>query len=94
MRIALKIIFFCLITRSLWAQSPQATVDRVASDPRLNIAEQFIRTDHDRIIREIISLTEIPAPPFMESARARAFMLMLKEHGLTSVEIDSEGNAM
>jgi acetylornithine deacetylase/succinyl-diaminopimelate desuccinylase-like protein len=94
MRIALKFFFFCLITTSLWAQSPQATVDRVASDPRLKIAEQFIRSDHDRIIREIISLTEIPAPPFMEGERARAFVSMLKEHGLTSVEIDSEGNAM
>jgi len=93
-RIAPKIIFLFLMTTSLRAQSPQATVDRVANDPRLKMAEQFIRSDHDRIIREIIALTEIPAPPFMEGERARAFMAMLKEHGLTSVEIDSEGNAM
>jgi len=94
MRIAVKIIFLCLLTTSLRAQTPEAIVNRVASDPRMKSAEQFIRSDHDRIVREIIALTEIPAPPFMEAARARAFMQMLREHGLTSVEIDAEGNAM
>jgi len=94
MRIALRIISLFVLTTSLWAQSPQSTVDRVVSDPRLKSAEQFIRSDHDRIIRELISLTEIPAPPFMEGERARAFMQMLKEHGLANVEMDSEGNAM
>src|SRR5882672_2090941 len=94
MRIAPKVALLILLTTSLWAQSPQTAVDRVVTDPRLKAAEQFIRSDHDRIIREIISLTEIPAPPFMESERARAFMLMLKEHGLTNVEMDAEGNVM
>jgi len=94
MRIALRVTSFCLLTTSLWAQTPEATVNRVVGDPRVKIAEQFIRSDHDRIIREIISLTEIPAPPFMEAERARAFLQMLKEHGLTNVEMDPEGNAM
>jgi tripeptide aminopeptidase len=94
MRIAAKVALLILLAPSLWAQSPQAAVDRVATDPRLKAAEQFIRSDHDRVIREIISLTEIPAPPYMESERARSFMLMLKEHGLTNVEMDAEGNVM
>jgi acetylornithine deacetylase/succinyl-diaminopimelate desuccinylase-like protein len=94
MRIAPKVALLILLAPSLWAQSPQALVDRVVTDPRLKTAEQFIRSDHDRVIREIISLTEIPAPPYMEMERARAFMLMLKEHGLTNVEMDAEGNVM
>ena len=94
MRIALRVSALIFLAASLRAQTPQATVDRVANDPRLRAAEQFIRSDHDRIVREIITLTEIPAPPFKESARARAFMQMLKAHGLTSVEIDAEGNAL
>lgn len=94
MRIALKVALLILLMPPLWAQSPQAVVDRVVADPRLKSAEQFIRSDHDRIVREIISLTEIPAPPYMEMERARAFMLMLREHGLTSVEMDAEGNVM
>ena len=94
MRNATKVALFILLTPPLWAQSPPAVVDRVVTDPRMKAAEQFIRSDHDRVIREIISLTEIPAPPYMETERARAFMLMLKENGLTSVETDSEGNVM
>src|SRR5262252_548409 len=94
MRIAPKVALLILLAPSLWAQSPQAMVDRVVTDPRLKTAEQFIRSDHDRVIREIISLTEIPAPPYMEMERARAFMLMLKDHGLTNVEMDPEGNVM
>src|SRR6186713_1287570 len=94
MRIALKFSILLLFAAPLRAQSPQATVDRVVNDPRLKMAEQFIRSDHDRIVREIITLTEIPAPPFKETVRARAFLQMLKAHGLTSVEIDAEGNAL
>jgi tripeptide aminopeptidase len=94
MRIVLKVTSIFLLTTSLWAQSPEAAVNRVASDPKMKSAEQFIRSDHDRIVREIISLTEIPAPPFKEGERARAFIQMLRENGLTNVEIDAEGNAM
>jgi len=61
MRISLKLPVLLLLTASLRAQSPQATVDRVVNDPRLKIAEQFIRSDHDRLVREIIALTEIPS---------------------------------
>ena len=50
--------------------------------------------DHDRVVREIVTLTEIPAPPFKEAKRAAAYRDMLKEAGLDDVEIDSEGNAM
>jgi acetylornithine deacetylase/succinyl-diaminopimelate desuccinylase-like protein len=94
MRIGLRLAFVCLLAVSLNAQTPQAIADRVFNDPRLKNAGQFIRSDHDRIIREIIALTEIPAPPFKEAERARAFMQMLKEHGLSNVEMDAEGNVM
>ena len=94
MRIATSLVLAGLLTSTLHAQTPQAVVDRVFSDPRMKTAEQFLRTDHDRIVREIITLTEIPAPPFKEADRARAYMQMLKENGLSSVEADSEGNVM
>ena len=83
-----------LIALPLLAQSPQAVVDRVAYDPSVRAAQRFIDADHDRIVSEIITLTEIEAPPFKESARARAFMRMLQEHGLSNVEMDAEGNVM
>src|SRR6185295_281799 len=42
----------------------------------------------------IVTLTEIPAPPFKETARGKAYLEMLKAHGLTDVEMDPEGNVM
>ena len=50
--------------------------------------------DHDRTVADIVTLTEIPAPPFKEAARGQAYLAMLKAHGLTAVEMDPEGNVM
>lgn len=47
----------------------------------------------ERLLQDIITLTEIPAPPFHEAERARAYAGMLKAVGLSDVEIDAEGNA-
>jgi len=94
MRIVLRLAVFCFLTSALHAQTSQAIVDRVFNDPRMKAAEQFLRNDHDRIVREIISLTEIPSPPFKEAERARVYMQMMKDNGLTSVETDAEGNVM
>jgi acetylornithine deacetylase/succinyl-diaminopimelate desuccinylase-like protein len=44
--------------------------------------------------RDLIELTEIPAPPFGEEARAARFAEMLREAGLTDVTIDEVGNAI
>jgi len=57
-------------------------------------AVQILDRDHDRMVDEIIKLTEIPAPPFKEAARAAAYRDMLIDAGLADVEIDAEGNAM
>ena len=43
----------------------------------------FIQADQDRFVRELVALTEIPAPPFKEQARAKAFLEMLRQHGLS-----------
>jgi acetylornithine deacetylase/succinyl-diaminopimelate desuccinylase-like protein len=69
-------------------------VDRISNHSAVRNAQQFIDTDHDRIVREIIAINEIPAPPFKEGERARAFAQMLKDSGLTNVEIDPEGNVL
>ena len=53
-----------------------------------------LQADHERWVKEVIQITEIPAPPFKEQVRAAAYKVMLKAHGLTDVEIDVEGNAM
>src|SRR5687768_14010904 len=41
-----------------------------------------------------ISICEIPAPPFTETARAEEFRKRLESLGLTNVRIDSVGNVI
>jgi tripeptide aminopeptidase len=53
-----------------------------------------LTSDYDRIVADVVTLTEIPAPPFKEQTRAKAYMEMLKAHGLSDVEMDAEGNVM
>lgn len=83
---------FCLIAASLPASATE--VATVVASPVYKTAVATLDKEHDRIVQDIIALTEIPAPPFKEKARATAYMAMLKEAGLTDVEMDAEGNVM
>lgn len=55
-------------------------------------AEAALAGDYDRIVKELITITEIPAPPFGEAARAAYFAQAFKAMGLSDVAIDAEGN--
>jgi acetylornithine deacetylase/succinyl-diaminopimelate desuccinylase-like protein len=95
MRIAAKAILLAIIFCNLaFGQSTETTVSRLLANPKVKAAQQFIENDHDRIIREIIQLTEIEAPPFKEEKRAQAYLAMMRQLGLTSVEKDAEGNVL
>ena len=80
------------------AQTRSTTADKAISRIRdsagFQAALAALDRDHDRIIADTITLTEIPAPPFKEQKRAEAYMAMLKAHGLSDVEMDAEGNVM
>ena len=76
------------------APAHSETVKRIVDSQSFKAAADALQKDHDRWISEVIKLTEIPAPPFKEQERGKAYMEMLKAHGLTDVEIDAEGNAM
>jgi tripeptide aminopeptidase len=76
------------------AQAPDARVRAIIGSASFKQAAAFIESDQERFVRELIALTEIPAPPFKEAARAKAFMTMLQQHGLSDVEMDGEGNVM
>lgn len=86
----------CLVGVTLVAQTStyDATVARVRSTDGFKHALAVLDRDHDRLIAEIITLTEIPAPPFKEAARGKAYLDMLRASGLTDVEQDEEGNVM
>jgi acetylornithine deacetylase/succinyl-diaminopimelate desuccinylase-like protein len=50
--------------------------------------------EHDRIVEDIVRLTEIPSPPFGEDVRGDAYLALLQQHGLAEVEKDAVGNVM
>lgn len=67
-------------------------ISEITAHPGFVAATAALRAQHDRLIDEIIQLTEIPAPPFKEDRRAAAFRDMLAAHGLEDVQIDEVGN--
>jgi acetylornithine deacetylase/succinyl-diaminopimelate desuccinylase-like protein len=76
------------------AQTRDSVVQRIRESAQFMQASTFIEADYDRFVNELIALTEIPAPPFKEQARAKAYLEMLRQQGLSDVEIDGAGNAM
>jgi len=91
-RSVLLIVLLCGVASAAAAQAvdPQHLI----TSPKFKAAQDFLDKDHDRFVREVIQITEIPAPPFKEQARARAYLEMLRQHRLTNVEMDAEGNVM
>ena len=57
--------------------APQ-TIAAIRADTRFAKAAAQLAADHDRIVQDVITLTEIPAPPFGEEQRAAAYLDMLK----------------
>ena len=87
----------CVIASSIAAaraQTPSTGAEAIVRSPSFLAASDFLARDYDRFVRELITLTEIPAPPFKESARAAAFLQMLRASGLADVATDAEGNVM
>ena len=60
---------------------------------RMQRVLQAVKADHERTLGDLKLLTEIPAPPFKEKARAEAFLARAKAVGLDA-HIDAEGNVI
>lgn len=86
--------FASLAVLALAAAGPAsaATVKSVMASSAYKAAVANLDKDHDRIVGDIITLTEIPAPPFKEKVRGEAYLAKMREAGLTDVEMDEEGN--
>jgi len=93
MRIPASLILASFLVSATPAAS-QPKPEAVLQSRSYQAAVKVLDRDHDRLVEEIIKLTEIPAPPFKEAERAKAYAGMLKDAGLGDVEIDAEGNAM
>jgi tripeptide aminopeptidase len=81
-------------TRAASATPEDVRAQRIIASPPYKAAVAAFDRDFERFVNELIMLTEIPAPPFGEKARANVYAQLLKDVGLEKVEIDAEGNAM
>ena len=92
--IAYALLFATLATAPLAAQAatPDAAVAKLVASPAFKAAAKTLADQHDRTVADIITLTEIPAPPFKEAERGKALLEMWKAAGLSDVQMDSEGN--
>jgi len=69
-------------------------VTHLIAQPEFKAATAALAADDERVTAENITLTEIPAPPFKESARAAAYAKMMRDSGLRDVNIDGIGNVI
>jgi tripeptide aminopeptidase len=84
----------CLLALGGGALAQTTPVGAIAGTAKFNEAKAHLAKDFDRTVADIITLTEIPAPPFQEAERGKAYLAMLEAHGLTETTTDAEGNVM
>jgi len=95
MRLPLALLCVVSVVFGASAQHPAAVAaGRMATHPAYLAAAQALDRDYDRFISELIALTEVPAPPFHEAARALAFTGLARDSGATALEQDDEGNVL
>jgi len=92
--IRLLVAALLFVAASASAQNADQRVQTIVSSASFRDAKAFLEADHDRFVKELITLTEIPAPSFKEQKRGAAYLEMLRAAKLTDVETDAEGNVM
>ena len=73
----MQLFLLLAITAWAFAQTPEAKVKGILDHPKFKSAVGFLDADYDRFVRELIELTEIPAPPFKEKVRAAAYLELI-----------------
>lgn len=67
---------------------------RLMQDAAVRAAVQSARDDEARTIEDQVRICEIPAPPFKETARAKAYADAFRALGLKHVRVDRAGNVL
>ncbi|MEM7415103.1 MAG: M20/M25/M40 family metallo-hydrolase [Gemmatimonadota bacterium] len=84
-------------TAELAAQSSEdydAQLERLMNHPLVRQAIDHIEATDEVTMSDLRTLTQIPAPPFMEEERGAAFREMLEELGVDSTWVDEVGNVI
>ena len=91
----LLLIAAATFTRAADPLPPEdARAQAIAARAPFKAAVGAFERDFERFVEDIVTLTEIPAPPFGETARGEAYARMLRDAGLAEVQTDAEGNVM
>jgi len=69
-------------------------VERLAKKKQVEEAFGHIKAQMDQTTEDLISLTEVLAPPFMEDERGKVFAKMLEGAGVDSIWTDKVGNVI
>ncbi|KZS42265.1 peptidase M20 [Aquimarina aggregata] len=69
-------------------------IKKLTTDKSVQIAINEIDMSDSETIKNMIELTEIPAPPFKETKRAKRFVELFSQTGIDSVWIDAVGNVL
>ena len=75
-------------------QRYQTEIKNLAAKPSVKAAFKAIIDLEPETYKDLITLNEIPAPPFKEEKRAAKFMEMMKAIGVDSIWIDKAGNVL
>ncbi len=84
-------------TAPVAAQSPadyDEQIRRLMEHPVVRAALDHVEETDEQTMNDLRTLTQIPAPPFMEEARGAAFLEMLLEVGVDSAWVDEVGNVI
>ena len=71
----------------------ESTVSRIVASQPYKAAATALDSGHDQWVSDIVAITQVPAPPFKEEVRAKAFAEMLRKRGLDP-SIDEAGNVI
>jgi acetylornithine deacetylase/succinyl-diaminopimelate desuccinylase-like protein len=87
-------VALCLAAPAIAAPAiADSTVSRIVASQPFKTAAAALDSGHDQWVSDIIAITQIPAPPFKEEIRAKAFAEMLRKRGLDP-SIDGAGNVI
>jgi acetylornithine deacetylase/succinyl-diaminopimelate desuccinylase-like protein len=89
-----RLLAFSLLLAAALEADPRAAVRSLLVDAKVRTALEFAEANEPRVLDYQIALTEIPAPPFQEEARAEAYARMFRERGLREVRTDGEGDVL
>ncbi|MGB0542310.1 MAG: M20/M25/M40 family metallo-hydrolase [Longimicrobiales bacterium] len=95
---ASALIFIAIATATPLAAQSQDDYDRqieqLMNHPAVRSALDHIVETDDQTMEDLMTLTQIPAPPFMEDERGAAFLQMMIDLGVDSSWTDEVGNVI